>query len=218
MKTAPSTSDNRNSSLRTASSTWSRNSRYTLRLPLIGRQIHASSRRPCRQVETALYMPSTLYRSFHEFEREICSAIFGALYEKGETTSFAMYAEMELLYHVQDGQSGYLSPKRERVTLNDENWEDVLELVLSGSAKKAELRAVWHRSKGSAQLSKSMSPSNFPAHKNTDLPGPIRSGSSVSPRRSETMSTRRSSSGSGRDTSPVSRADSGLGQMAVLSK
>ncbi|KAI5195876.1 hypothetical protein E4T39_08046 [Aureobasidium subglaciale] len=218
MKTAPSTSENRNSSLRTASSTWSRNTRYTLRIPIIGRQIHASSRGPCRQVETALYMPSTLYRSFHEFEREVCSAIFGALYEQGETTSFAMYAKMELLYHVQDGQSGYLSPKRERVTLDEENWEDILKLVLSGSAKKAEVRAVWHRSKGSAQLSKSMSPSNFPAHKSMDHTDPSRSGCSVSPRRSETMSTRSGSSGSGRDTSPVSRADSGLGQMAVLSK
>ncbi|KAG9605540.1 hypothetical protein KCV04_g18728, partial [Aureobasidium melanogenum] len=133
-----------------------------------------------------------------------------------------MSIEMELLYYVQDGQSGYLSPKRERLILDEDNWEEGLELVLSGEAKKVELRVNWHGSKGSGQQSKAMSttqtPSNFPAHKNIQhaLRSPTRT-SSNSPGRSETMSTRRSSR-SGRDNSPVSRTDSGLGQMVEVSK
>ncbi|THY33332.1 hypothetical protein D6D01_02260 [Aureobasidium pullulans] len=227
MKTAPSTAEHtRKSSLGTAASTWSRNARYTLRIPLLGRQIHVSSRQVCRQVETVIYVPSKSYRGFHELEQDVCSAIFGALYEQGEKTSFAMYAEMEILYNTQDNQSGYLSPKRERATLDEHNWEVIMELVLSGEAKKVELRANWHRSKGSGQSSKNMSttqtPSNFPVHKSMErlsmgLPSPARSSGSVSPRRSETMSTRRSS-GSERDDSPVSRTDSGFGQMPELSK
>ncbi|KAH0282596.1 hypothetical protein KCU62_g9611, partial [Aureobasidium sp. EXF-3399] len=227
MRTAPSTEHIRKSSTGTAVSTWSRNARYTLRMPLIGRQIHVSSRRACLHIESVLYVPSTLYRTFYEFEREVCSAIFGALYEQGEKTGFAMSAEMELLYHVQDGQSGYLSPKRERFILDEDNWEECLERVLSGEAKKAELRATWHRSKRSGQVSKSMSttqtPSNFPArkemeHMSAGARSPTRSNSnSTCPRCSETMSTRRSS-GSERDNSPVSRTDSGLGQMVEAAK
>ncbi|KAG9658307.1 hypothetical protein KCU95_g7543, partial [Aureobasidium melanogenum] len=226
MKTASSNSGHiRKSSLGSAVSNWSRNTRYTVRIPLVGRQIHSSSRRGCRQVDSVLYVPSMLYRNFHELEREVCSAIFGALYEQGERTNFAMSIEMELLYHVQDGQSGYLSPKRERLILAEDNWEEGLELVLSGEAKKVELRANWHGSKGSGQQSKAMSttqtPSNFPAHKNIQhasvaLRSPART-SSNSPGRSETMSTRRSSR-SERDNSPVSRTDSGLGQMVDASK
>lgn len=226
MKTAPGTSEHiRKSSVGTAVSTWSRTTRYSLRIPLIGRQIHVSSRRAYQQVESALYVPSLLYRSFFEFEREVCSAIFGALYEQGQRTNFAMSVEMELLYHVQDGQSGHLSPKREKFILDEDNWEEGLELVLSGEAKKAELRANWHGSKGSGQQGKAMSttqtPSNFPSHKNVQhvsvaLRSPTRT-SSNSPRRSETMSTRRSSR-SERDNSPVSRTDSGLGQMVEVSK
>ncbi|KAI4792856.1 hypothetical protein E4T44_12151 [Aureobasidium sp. EXF-8845] len=224
MRTASSTSGNiQKSSSGTVVSTWSRNTRYTLRIPLIGRQIHVSSRRACRQVESVLYVPSTLYRGFYELEREVCSAIFGALYEQGEKTSFAMSVEMELLYHVQDGQSGYLSPKRERFVIDENNWEEGMDLILSGEAKKTELRATWHRSKGSAQLSKSMSttPSNFPLRKDmeqmsTGVRSPMRTSSS-SPRRSETMSIRRSS-GSERDNSPVSRTDSGLGEMVEVLK
>ncbi|CAD0093566.1 unnamed protein product [Aureobasidium vineae] len=224
MKTASSASEHiRKSSLGTSASTWSRNTRYTLRIPLVGRQIHVSSRRACRQVESVLYIPSMLYRSFAELEREVCSAIFGALYVQGETTNFSMAVEMELLYDVQD--RGCLSPKRERFMLDEDNWEEGLELVMSGEAKKAELRANWHGSKGSGQLSKTTSttqtPSNFPVHKNMQLavrsPTRTSSSSSSSPRRSETMSTRRSSR-SERDNSPVSRTDSGLGQMAGVSK
>jgi hypothetical protein len=226
MRTASSTSGQiQRKSSGTLESTWSRNTRYTLRIPLVGRQIHVSSRRACRQVESVLYVPSTIYRSFYELEREVCSAIFGALYEQGEKTSFAMSAEMELLYHVQEGQSGYLSPKREKFVIDEDNWEEGLDLILSGAAKKVELRATWHRSKGSGQLSKSMSPtqtpSNFPIRKDMEhmsagLRSPTRT-SSTSPRRSETMSTRRSS-GSERDNSPVSRTDSGLGQMGEVLK
>lgn len=226
MKTASSTLEYiRKSSVGTAVSTWSRNTRYSVRIQLVGRQIHSSSRRGCRQVESVLYVPSILYRSFHELEREVCSAIFGALYQQGEKTNFAMSIEMELLYHVQDGQSGYLSPKRERLVLDEDNWEEGLELVLSGEAKKVELRAFWHGSKGSGQQTKAMSttqtPSNFPVHKKMQQPSvalrsPTRT-SSNSPRRSETMSTRRSSR-SERDNSPVSRTDSGLGQMVEMSK
>ncbi|KAI4724558.1 hypothetical protein E4T49_07693 [Aureobasidium sp. EXF-10728] len=224
MKTVPSTSEHiRKSSLGTAVSTWSRNTRYTLRVPLIGRQIHVSSRRACRQVESVLYVPSMLYRSFAELEREVCSAIFGALYEQGETTNFAMTVEMELLYYAQDGQ-GCLSPKRERIILDEDNWEERLELVMSGEAKKVALRANWHGSKGSGQVSKTLSttqtPSNFPVHKKMQLAAgqqsPTRASSS-SPRRSGTTSTRRSSR-SERDNSPVSRTDSGLGQVVEASK
>ncbi|CAD0091005.1 unnamed protein product [Aureobasidium mustum] len=139
-----------------------------------------------------------------------------------------MSIEMELLYHVQEGQSGFLSPKRERFILDEDNWEEGLELVLSGEAKKVELRANWHGSKGSGQQTKATSttqtPSNFPVHKKVQhvsvtLRSPTRtsSSSSNSPRRSETMSTRRSSR-SERDNSPVSRTDSGLGQMVEASK
>lgn len=168
-----------------------------------------------------------MYRTFYELEREVCSAIFGALYEQGEKTGFAMSAEMELLYYIQDGQSGYLSPKRERYILDEDNWEEGLGRVLSGQAKKVELRATWHRSKGSGQLSKTLSttqtPSNFPVRKETEhmsagLRSPARTDSgSTSPRRSETMSTRRSSA-SERDKSPVSRTDSGLGEMVEAAK
>ncbi|KAG9562106.1 hypothetical protein KCV04_g14157, partial [Aureobasidium melanogenum] len=225
MKTASGNSGHiRKSSLGSAVSNWSRNTRYTVRIPLVGRQIHSSSRRGCRQVDSVLYVPSMLYRNFHELEREVCSAIFGALYEQGERTNFAMSIEMELLYHVQDGQSGYLSPKRERLILDEDNWEEGLELVLSGEAKKVELRANWHGSKNSGQQSKAMSttqtPSNFPVQKNILHASVVRSPtrtSSNSPGRSETMSTRRSSR-SERENSPVSRTDSGLGQMVEVAK
>ncbi|KAI4750683.1 hypothetical protein E4T52_16741 [Aureobasidium sp. EXF-3400] len=227
MRTASSTSGQTRKSSTGTLSTWSRNARFSLRIPLVGRQIHISSQRACRQVESVLYMPSMLYRSFYELEREVCSAIFGALYEQGEKTSFAMSTEIELLYHVRDGQSGYLSPKCERYILDEDNWEEGLERVLSGEAKKVELRATWHRSKGSGQISKSTSttqtPSNFPARKEMEpmsasSRSPTRTNSSsTSPRRSETMSTRRSSK-SERDNSPVSRTDSGLGEMVEVLK
>ncbi|KAI4737858.1 hypothetical protein E4T50_11682 [Aureobasidium sp. EXF-12298] len=227
MRTASSTSGQTRKSSTGTISTWSRNARFSLRIPLVGRQIHISSQRACRQVESVLYIPSMLYRSFYELEREVCSALFGALYEQGEKTSFAMSTEIELLYHVQDGQSGCLSPKRERYILDEDNWEEGLERVLSGEAKKVELRATWHRSKGSGQISKSMSttqtPSNFPARKEMEPMSasprsPTRTNSSgTSPRRSETMSTRRSSK-SERDNSPVSRTDSGLGEMVEVLK
>lgn len=227
MRTAPSTSaQNLKSSTGTAVSTWSRNARYTLRIPLVGRQIHVSSRRACLQVESVLYIPSILYRTFYELEREVCSAIFGALYKQGEKTSFAMSAQMELVYYVQDVHSGILSPKRERFILDEDNWEEGLERVLSGEAKKVELRATWHRSKGSGQLSKTLSttPSNFPVRKEMEYkkagphsPTSSTRSSSNSPRRSETMSTRRSSR-TERDNSPVSRTDSGLGQMVEAAK
>lgn len=228
MRSASSTSGHiRKSSTGTAVSTWSRNARYTIRIPLVGRQIHASSHRACLHVESVLYVPSSLFRTFDEFEREVCSAIFGALYEQGEKTGFAMSAEMELLYYVQDGQSEYLSPKRERYTLDEDNWVEGLERVLSGRAKKVKLQATWHRSKRSGQLSKTLSttqtPSNFPVRKemepmSADSRSPSRTNSgSSSPRRSGTISTRRSS-GSERDKSPVSRTDSGLGQMVEAVK
>ena len=138
-----------------------------------------------------------------------------------------MSAEMELLYYVQDGQSGHLSPKRERYILDEGNWEEGLERVLSGQAKKVELQATWHRSKASGQLSKTLSttqtPSNFPVrketeHKSAGVHSPTRTNSgSTSPRRSETMWTRRSLGGE-RDNSPVSRTDSGLGEMVEAVK
>lgn len=226
MKTAPSTAGHgRKPSLGNAASTWSRNSRYTLRIPLIGRELQASSRHIRRQVETVLYLPSHSWRSLYEFEQEACNAVFGALYQQGEKTSFAMYAEMEILYYVQEGQSGYLSPKAERVVLDESNWDEVLEMVLSGEAKKVELRANWWRSKFTGQVSKNMTtqtPSNFPVHKSMEhmsgaLPSSVKSNGGMSPRRSATMLSRRSS-GIERNESPISRADSGHGQMPAPSK
>jgi hypothetical protein len=215
------------SSVATAASTWSRRARYTLRIPLIARQIQSSSRQTCQTLETALYMPSDGYRSLYEFEQEVCSAIFGALYDQGEKTGFAMYADMEIIYHIQDAKSGCLSAKRERAILDEDNWDEILELVLSGKAKKVELRANWYKSRGSGQVCKDMTttqtPSNFPARKSleqqlsTALPSMRSSSGSVSPRRSVTTSTRRSS-GTGRANSPVSRTDSGLGQLPGLTK
>ena len=220
MRKAPITSGHeRKASLSnsTSAAQWSRSARYTLRVPLMGREISTATNRIRRQVETVLFLPSNSYRSLHDFEQEACNAIFGALYQQGERTNFAMYADLEIVFQVQDCQSGYLSPKCERRSLDEQNWDEILELVLSGEAKKVELRANWWRSRGSGRVSNNIlttqTPSSFPVRKSMDqmsaaLPSPGKTSGNISPRRSDTMSSR-GSVGSDRVQSPVSRVDSG---------